>query len=82
MWKRRLRPRLEPNSQESVKESHGLEAAGGWPRKCKSHVKLEWESDRFEEAGGYADGGTEAGSGDGREGFLLKPDRQENAKVL
>ena len=88
MWKRRLRPRLEPNSQESVKESHGLEAAGrteaagGWPRKCKSHVKLEWESDTFEEAGGYADGGTEAGSGDGSEGSSLEADRQNNIKVL
>ena len=78
MWKRRLRPRLEPNSQESVKESHGLEAAGGWPRKCKSHDKLEQESNRF----GYTEGGTEGGGEDAREGLLLKPDRQENAKVL
>ena len=78
MWKCRLRPRLDPKSQESVKESRGIEAVGGWPRKCKSHDKLEQESDRF----GYAEGGTEGGSEDVSEGLLLKPDRQENAKVL
>ena len=50
--------------------------------KVKSHVKLEWESDTFEEAGGYADGGTEAGSGDGSEGSLLEADCQNNIKVL
>ena len=82
MWKRRLRPRLEPNSQESVKESYGLEAAGGWPRKGKSHIKLEWESDTFEEVRGYADGGTDAGSGDGSEDSSLEADRQNNIKVL
>ena len=82
MWKRRLRPRLEPNSQESVEESHRLEAAGGWPSKCKSHSKLEYESNRIQEAGGYAEGGTEAGNEDGSAGSLLELDRQENAKGL
>ena len=49
---------------------------------AKVMSSLNGKSDTFEEAGGCADGGTEAGSGDGSEGSSLEADRQNKIKVL